>query len=770
MLRRSTLATGALLAFGLVATLTPTAIASAKQVAKPGSLPPQEGTAPRPGPSILYAPPPAAPQLENAPGSVWRAPPILVSGAGAYREGEYLYQGYLYDDHGAKLVADPTNPQSKGEPDPTGGDSFSMPDGTYTYPTGPGYDGNAANLVELRVKPLKEATAFRMTLNTLENPQLVGISLAIGGSPGVTHPFPFGANVRAPAQYFLTVHGSTAVLTNASTGASVAGPVPSVSVDLTRRQITVLVPHADWNPGASVVRLAGGVGLWNDATNSYLLPGALASETQPGGAGTDTSPPAFFDVAFRFNYQEPIPGTPSAEGIADPRYWRESAQAQALANGDISAFHAEVDFAKLLARVDDDMPGEPDGVPQSGAFDRIYASHYSVGQGADYVNGGCGSSAGCIGQLRGQLLPYAIYVPGGPEPPQGYGLTLLLHSLGGNYNQYEGSKNQWQFADRGQGSIVITPTGRGPDGWYYDHAGADAFEAWADAASRYHLDPEFTDIAGYSMGGYGTYKFASQFPDLFARAQPTVPPPGLGIWEPPAEPLPGGFQSLTQRMLPSVRNVPFLIWEETADELVPVTGQVEQVETLDKLGYRYGFDLFDLGEHLTLAINDEYEPAAEFLGTETVDRNPSHVTYAYNPTMDFPADGTSAGHAYWLYDVALRNGEGSDPLGTIDVRSEGFGSGDPAASETMHGAGVLTGGQIPAIPYTSQSKTWGPAPSTPVRDALVIKATNVGGVTIDAARARVDCAAQLDVTTDGPLQVTLADCPGHAGPVTESFE
>jgi len=32
-------------------------------------------------------------------------------------------------------------------------------------------------------------------------------------------------------------------------------------------------------------------------------------------------------------------------------------------------------------------------------------------------------------------------------------------------------------------------------------------------------------------------------------------------------------------------------------------------------------------------------------------------------------------------------------------------------------------------------------------------------VTIDAARARVDCAAKLDINSDGPLQVKLVDCP-----------
>ena len=100
-----------------------------------------------------------------------------------------------------------------------------------------------------------------------------------------------------------------------------------------------------------------------------------------------------------------------------------------------------------------------------------------------------------------------------------------------------------------------------------------------------------------------------------------------------------------------------------------------------------------MGEHLTLALNDEYAPAAAFLDTETVNPDPAHVTYTYNPTMDFPADGTTAGHAYWVYGVTLRESSGSDPLGTMDVRSQGFGVGDPVPGETQHGAGVLSGGK-----------------------------------------------------------------------------
>ncbi len=138
-----------------------------------------QGPGPRPGPDILYRQPAVVPQLTNA--GPWHAPPILVSGASAYRSGEFLYQDWIYDDHGAHEVADPNYPGSSG-------DLFSKPDGTYDYPSGPGYASNAADLVEFRVKPTKRSTLFRITLNTLENPSLIAFSIAIGGNAG--HPVP----------------------------------------------------------------------------------------------------------------------------------------------------------------------------------------------------------------------------------------------------------------------------------------------------------------------------------------------------------------------------------------------------------------------------------------------------------------------------------------------------------------------------------------------------------------------------------------------------
>src|SRR3954451_21198243 len=330
------------------------------------------GPAPRPGPAILYEPPATAPQLTNGPG--WSAPSILISGASAYRDGEFLYQDYLYDNHGANGGQRDQN-DPRGQAAGTSSDLFSMPNGTYTYPTDAAYAMNAADLVEIRVKPFSDHTSFRITLNTLKDARLYGMTIAIGGKPGVELPMPDGANTTAPADMFLTVHGLDAKIVDAVTKADL-GSV-GVNVDQERRQIAVDVPHAIWDPTGKTVRLAAGVGLWDNQANKYLIPQQNADATHPGGAGTLGAPSAFFNVAFRTAEPTPAPNDPV--NAVDPAWWRDRAQGSALASGSIGEFGVNVDFAKLASKAEDDS-----GVPKTGPMDRILASHFETEQGLNY--------------------------------------------------------------------------------------------------------------------------------------------------------------------------------------------------------------------------------------------------------------------------------------------------------------------------------------------------------------------------------------------------
>ena len=646
----------------------------------------------------------------------------MVSGASAYRDGEFLYQDFLYDDYGAAGTRDPADPRLASH-------VFSLSAGTYLYPTAAAYANNAADIVEFRVKPLPRATAFRITLNSMSDPSLVASTIAIGDS-AEPRAFPHGANVRAPAELFLTVHGSKAELVRAGAPAvPIAEPAARVSVR--RRQIEVRVPRSAWDPGRETVRMAMGTGLWEITTGRYLVPGLARSATAPGGAGTLGEAAGFFNVAFRAD--EPFQNVSALEEVpsllTDSAWWRERRQAHALANGEISRFHADIDFGALQDGVTDNS-----AVPKRGPINRIFASRFDVGQGAEYDVDCTAASTGCPGVYQGRLQPYALYIPKGKPPARGWGTTLLLHSLAAGYNQFSGSRNQSQFGDRGRGSVVFTPLSRGPDGSYDSYAGTDVFEVWADVARNYGLDPGWTAIAGYSMGGFGSFKLAEQFPDLFAKAQPTV----------------GGDSGAIENL----RHIPVLMWNAVADELVNPALYLPAALALDELGYRYELDQFAPAEHLTLAFNDEYGPAAQFLGTTRVVRNPAHVTYTVDTALDYPGLGFVADHAYWVSDLRPRAGASA----SIDAFTHAFGEGDPVPTATQTGAGVLSGGSLPGIPFVSMGRSWGETPSLPRRDALALTATNLARATIDMERAGLSCSADVELASDGPIRVRLAGC------------
>lgn len=708
------------------------------------------GPEPRPGPPILYAAPPRAPQLENT--GIWQAAPLLISGASAYRRGEFLYQDFLFDDHGANTALENVVDIGAGLAS-VSEDVFSRRGGSYRYPLNPVYANNAADLVEFRVRSLPDATAFRVTLNTLLDPNRVAISLALGDS---TEPrlLPHGANVRVPAQWALTVFEGQADLVDLANGEPLAEGVP-VEIDLERAQLTWRLPHRVWNPGRQRIAMALGVGLWDTARGAYLLPGVTATAEAPGGAlALAGAPAAFFNVGFR--YEEPgtdLVGSVFTDLLLNTAWWRNKRQGDALAAGDISAFRATVDFARLQDGVTDEMANQPGGTPTVGAISRIFASHFQHAPGIDPGND-CGTAAGCLGRFGGQLQPYALYVPDRPVPEGGFGFTLLMHSLAANYHQYHATRHQQQLGERGRGYLVATPAGRGPDGWYVETAGADAFEVWADVARHYPLNPDYAAASGVSMGGYGSYRFATRYPDLFARVHTIVGPPAVGIWVPPAQPSPGPTSN-TFEQLASLRHVPILQWVAVADQLVPYPGPLTQAQGLDALGYRYGFESYTPAEHLTFSFNDEYQPGADFLGDHPVVRNPARITYVLNPQMDFAGVGMVADRAYWLSGLRSRDGA----PGEIDAVSEGIGIDDAPVQPTAFGAGVLTGGNLPGIAFLRQSRDWGAVPARAAADRLRLRLRNIAALTVHPGRAGLSCAADLEVDSDGPVEIRFAGCP-----------
>jgi pimeloyl-ACP methyl ester carboxylesterase len=350
----------------------------------------------------------------------------------------------------------------------------------------------------------------------------------------------------------------------------------------------------------------------------------------------------------------------------------------------------------------------------------------------------------------------------------------MLHGQDAEY--YSTSANV--FAQRGQqrGSIVLAISGRGRRGWYMDESEYDLFEAWNDVARRYRLDPRRTAITGFSMGGYGAYRIALRYPQLFSRAVADAPameryrlPNGdnTGIWAPGAT----DNATLTNLIIANARNVPIFHIGDALSENTFFPGAFLQTagppllgtRSLDSLGYRYVLWAV-LEEHALATALDNLPTVASFLGRHTVEAHPFHVTFTRVPAMDNRHLGLVSDQAYWVSQVRLRDpktpaparlpgGPPLPPSGEVDVISLGFGRADPV-STVQRGVGVTGDG----LPYLSQERVWGESRKVPAKNRIVIHATNVRSLTIDPKAAHVTCSAKLDISSDGPLKVRLKGC------------
>jgi dienelactone hydrolase len=685
---------------------------------------------PRPGPAVLYAPPAVPPLLRNANG--WRAAPIMVAGAQAYVRGEYLYQDHVYDGFGADTTQGPLPP----DPVPAAADvTFSGQTGDVVYPTNAKrYAYDAGDLLEFRTRVDRDRILYRVTLNTMIDPKAAAVAIGIDSAPGGRDDWGYGIGSLGHL-------GLDRVIVASGDGAhSHDVPGATASANAARNQIEISVPLTP--PARGSWRHYVVVGLWNGSSFKTILDDPTAEE--PGGAH-GTNPPPIFNVGFRFaepavrsDLDGDLADPAGGDGVrtAGPGSWRDHAQAQALAARDISAFHADIDFGKLRARATDTS-----GVPRTGTLVRLYASHIERGEGMQPDRP----------MMRGRIQPYVLYVPRSYSARRPAPLTLELHSLAASYNQYAVFAPEiYRQLGEERGSLVLTPAGRGPDGWYHDEAELDVYEAWADVARHYAIDPDRVSVSGYSMGGYGTYKLAATYPDLFARAFAVVGPADESITGGPTGGAFAGAEDTenTIHVLDNLRNVPLLMWNGTNDELVPVAGPLQTERRLYDLGYEHRLDLFPGYDHFLFSLRDEWGPGRDWLGDHRRLRAPSHVTFRAFPEMDRPALGLTHDHAYWLSRVRVARGARS---GLVDAFSATRGYLDPTMLD------VIPGGTDPSAHLSFGLMPQPSALKPPPADRIVMNLTDVSALTIwpEAAGVR-GRTLTLRWTTNGPVTVTLA--------------
>jgi hypothetical protein len=701
-----------------------------------------------------------------------------TSGTGRLGGGASFWTDWLYDDHGATAPSGaPVSPTALNS-------SLAPTQGVAEYPKGPAKN-NGADIFRAAVGLTAKASYWRVDWNTLAKNHVPIAEWTFDTDNKAktgTSAWPANAGVHSKGiDRALVVSSKHAELINTRTGKkrnvvkhggrlTVNHKVRSFIVRIPRR---VLPVSGRWR-----IRLASGLASHNG--RSFVEPDYDSSLDL--AASTLKSLPNVFNVTFRSLKEEPpvysdgttdaqealfaatIAGTPvgSALGLDGPsrfitgNFWMEDHQADVLATGgDVSPFSRVIRWSKLAHHA---STGEPH---PRGYSNRWYVSRLHLGQGA-IANPTTAATGDLEPNYLSRVQSYAVYVPHHMSLHKKHPLTWVLHSLGVNLNQYGALdpkllKQECQHRH----SICATTEGFGPDGWYFDQAEQDFWSVWHALATSYRLDARRTVISGYSMGGWASYKFGLEHPDLFSQAMPLEGPPDCGVRvleldgqqvEAPAGSGTTGHCSadgFTTPLLGNARWLPYDVTQGGLDELVPAPSNLQTTNDLSRLGYRYTLFFLPIDDHLVYATQDRFGGIVKALGKKVpkVRRNPAHIDYTWYPDLQSHKLRIGTTTAYWITHLAATT---SAPGKLASLTAHSSAIRDRSITVKHNGPTLVT----TPLPATETSLSWKRGHRPHARDHLGLHLKKVKAITVNAHRANLRCPA-VSVTSSHRVRLTL---------------
>lgn len=597
----------------------------------------------------------------------------MVSNFGLYRSNEFIFQDYIYDDHGPNTDGishtdapfgggprpkDPTNPRAGS----SGGQIRHA--GDFFYPSEGDFYNNVADLIEFRVAERNGDVFYLFRLGALveENSTVVGMCVDEDGRADTgMHEWPLGANLsdRTGCETFYTLYGTGAKVTTSDGDTKDLTELGGdTRVDLEANTIEMRVPTSVADPRGSKWRYYAGSGLWDAEAGSWLqVPVAPSTPGAPTATGGSPTAPQVWDLLS--NNNEPN------------SYWREEKQANDLVAQDIGEHYVDVDFTRLAQNRDDRTP------KLTGVIDRIYKSRFTLepNEGIEITNRVTRNY-----KYFGRYQPYAVAIPStywkqakdGARLP----LDLCLHPLNGNhhveiyYSQVESQRNYTpgvtgtipQTGNQGfsvfeervdrQNLVYACVNGRGEAVGYTGGDGmVDALEVYADVQKHYRIDVDRRTLHGISLGAIGTWYMSTLYPDRFSAALPSIFTPGFSCDSP---------------RLVNLYNLPVFYTIGTGDQFGQ--GALADCVADEMEGHGNEFLYYhQISREHELSLGDEALPFSEplFYSRERV-RNPARVRYLFAPSAfdeKLPGDGSS----YWVEEMQPRSGED----GFVDVTSLG---------------------------------------------------------------------------------------------------
>jgi predicted peptidase len=161
---------------------------------------------------------------------------------------------------------------------------------------------------------------------------------------------------------------------------------------------------------------------------------------------------------------------------------------------------------------------------------------------------------------------YLLYLPKdyGKDPAKKWPVILFLHGMGergNNINLVKALGPPKIVGQRDLPFIVVSPQCPA-DEWWQPRTVVTVLD---EVLEKHAADPDRVYLTGLSMGGFGTWDTAIEFPDRFAAIAPVCG---------------GGNRFRT----PSLKNVPTWAFHGQKDTSVPVQASIEMAGTLKHLG------------------------------------------------------------------------------------------------------------------------------------------------------------------------------------------
>lgn len=189
-----------------------------------------------------------------------------------------------------------------------------------------------------------------------------------------------------------------------------------------------------------------------------------------------------------------------------------------------------------------------------------------------------------LSKVDSTLQPYRIFVPSGYDGSKPMPLIIALHGMGGDENSYFDGYGAGAFKVEAEkrGYIVACPKGRQPASMYLGSAEKDVMDVLEEVKRAYRIDADRIYMTGHSMGGYGTWSVAMNYPQVFAALAPIA---GGGN--------PGGMGKIS--------HIPQLVVHGDNDKTVQVERSRVMVEAAKKLNVKLKYLEISNGDHITVA-------------------------------------------------------------------------------------------------------------------------------------------------------------------------